>query len=320
MDEGLDFAVKYPFSDSARKSLEGIQLTERIVELAVERIKKGIRGDDGARVVFHESDKKEEIASFAAARMILGHLRNPFLTNRFAVNESKIVRGRINREDERTVDAVAAQFGIASAVENGLMFLDLPTYLKYSVRDPHYKLINRKLFSGRVEITTDEKKRLVEEAVKKHIEKIPVVKDPPDMIRNAGKRLVAEIPKTEVRMTVKAGDHPPCVMRLLESLKNHENLPHHARWFLAAYTLAIGMDEDDVVKLFAGAPDFSEKITRYQVSHIKKKGYSVPSCATVMSYGLCCAVCRIGSPINWHTLEKGRKDAINAEADNAAKG
>jgi hypothetical protein len=78
MDEGLDFAVKYPFSDSARKGLEGIQLTDRIVELAVERIKKGIRGDDGARVVFHESDKKEEIASFAAARMILGHLRNPF--------------------------------------------------------------------------------------------------------------------------------------------------------------------------------------------------------------------------------------------------
>jgi DNA primase large subunit len=320
MEEGLDFAVKYPFSESARKSLEGLELTDRIVELAVERIKKGIRGDGSTRVVLHESDKKEEIASFAAARMILGYLRNPFLTNRFAVNESKIVSRLINREDEKIVDAVAAQFGIASSVENGLMLIDLPTYLKYSVRDPHYRLINRKLFSGKVELTAAEKKRLVEEAVKKHIEKIPIVKDPPDIIKDAGKQLLLEIPKTEVRITVRAGDHPPCVMRLLESMKKHENLAHHARWYLAAYLLAIGMAEDDVVNVFSAAPDFSEKITRYQVGHIKKKGYSVPSCATVMTYGLCCAVCRIGSPINWHTLSNERKDAINSEADYAAKG
>jgi DNA primase large subunit len=103
-------------------------------------------------------------------------------------------------------------------------------------------------------------------------------------------------------------------------MKKHENLAHHARWYLATYLLAIGMAEDDVVNVFSAAPDFSEKITRYQVSHIKKKGYSVPSCATVMTYGLCCAVCRIGSPINWHTLASERKDAINSEADYATKG
>jgi len=30
----------------------------------------------------------------------------------------------------------------------------------------------------------------------------------------------------------------------------------------------------------------------------------------VMTYGLCCAVCRIGSPVNWHTLDDGRKKTI----------
>jgi DNA primase large subunit len=320
MDEGLDFAVKYPFSDSARKCLEGVQLNERIVELGAERIRKAIRGDGSARVVLHESDKTEEIASFAAARMILGHLRNPFLTSRFAVNESKLFRSRIDREDGKVADGIAAQFGIAAGEKNGILLISLPTYLMYSVRDPHYRLINRRLLSGRVEITQNEKRRLMEEAVKKHIEAIPLVRDPPDAIKEAGKRLLAELPKPEVRMVVKGDDHPPCVARLLESLKKHENLPHHARWFLAAYSLALGTGEDDAVKLFAGAPDFNEKITRYQVAHIRKKGYSVPSCATVMTYGLCCAVCRVGSPINWHTLEKGRKDAIKAEADYAAKG
>lgn len=320
MDEGLDFAVKYPFSDSARKCLEGIQLNERIVELAAERIRKAMRGDGSPRVVLHESDKKEEIASFAAARMILGHLRNSFLTNRFAVNESKAFRSRIDREGQAVADRLAAQFGIEAREEGGMLLLGLPAYLRYSVRDPHYRLINRRLFSGRVEITQNEKRRLMEEAVKKHIEGIPLVRDPPDIIREAGKRLLAELPKAEARIVVKGDDHPPCVARLLESLKKHENLPHTARWFLAAYALAVGMGEDDIAKLFAGAPDFSEKITKYQVAHIRKKGYSVPSCATVMTYGLCCAVCRVGSPINWHTLEKARRDAINAEAGNAAKG
>lgn len=320
MDEGLDFAVKYPFSGAARRSLEGIQLNERMVELAVERIRKAVRGDGSARVVLHESDKKEEIASFAAARMILGHLRNSFLTNRFAVNESKAFRGRIDREDPKVADAIAAQFGIASREENGMLLLDLPAYLRYSVRDPHYRLINRRLFSGRVEITQNEKRRLMEEAVKKHIEAIPPVRDPPDIIKDAGRRLLSELPKAEVRMVVRGDDHPPCVARLLESLRKHENLPHTARWFLATYALAVGMGEDDIAKLFSGAPDFSEKVTKYQVAHIRKKGYSVPSCATVMTYGLCCAVCRVGSPINWHTLEKGRRDAISAEAGNAAKG
>ena len=52
------------------------------------------------------------------------------------------------------------------------------------------------------------------------------------------------------------------------------------------------------------------KTTSYQIAHLKKKGYNVPSCATVMSYGLCCAVCRIGNPIKWHKLDEKRKKEI----------
>jgi DNA primase large subunit len=118
------------------------------------------------------------------------------------------------------------------------------------------------------------------------------------------------MPKSESKITIKVGDHPPCVMKLLEEAKKHENLPHHARWYLATYLLAIGTSEDDIAKIYSDLPDFSEKVTRYQVSHIKKKGYNVPSCSTVMTYGLCCAVCRIGHPMNWHGLSEDRKKSI----------
>ena len=315
MAEGLDFALRYPFSESAKKSLEGIDLNERIIDLAVERIRKALRGEPANRMLFHESEKKEDIASFAASRMILGYLRNSFVTNRFAVNESKTVHSFLNREDEKTVDAVASQFGIVTSAENGSLTISLPAYLKYRIRgDTHYALIRRRLRNGRVEIKPDEKKRLIEPAVKMHIENIPIVKDPPDLIKSAGEKIIAELPKTENRelIAVKAGDHPPCVARILEEMKKHENLSHQARLFIAAYFLKIGMGEAEVAGMFSSMPDYSEKITTYQVSHIKKKGYSVPSCATVMTYGLCCAVCRIGSPVNWHTLDEERKKTIKS--------
>ncbi|MCI0504327.1 hypothetical protein L0Y65_06500 [Candidatus Micrarchaeota archaeon] len=312
MAEGLEFALRYPFCESAKSALAGMDLSERIVDLAVERLLKALKGDKSAKMLLHDSDRKEEIASFAAARMILGHLRNSYLTNAFAVNESKRVRDCLDKDDERTVDAVAAQFGIATANEGRKLTVALPTYLRYSTRNPHYRLINRRLVRGRVEINYEEKKRLIEEAVKKHMESVPLVKDPPDMIKAAGARLVAELPKTESRVlgTVKAGDHPPCVMRLLDEMNKHTNLPHQARLYLATYFLAIGTSEDEINRMFSMLPDYSEKITRYQVGHIRKKGYNVASCATVMTYGLCCAVCRIGSPLNWHSLDDSRKNAI----------
>ncbi|MFH0737188.1 MAG: hypothetical protein V1827_00965 [Candidatus Micrarchaeota archaeon] len=309
--EGLDFALRYPFCEHAKKALEGATLNEGIVELGVERIKKALKGDKAAKLILHESEKKDEIASFAAARMLLGHMRNNYLTNSFAVNESKRARDFLDHEDGLAVDEVAGIFGIRTAERSGHITIDLPTYVKFSLRNPHYRLINRRLKEGRVEITYEEKKRLIEEAIKKRMESIPMVKDPPDIIKTAAAKLVSELPKSESRtIIVKAGDHPPCVMKLLEEMGKHQNLPHQARYYLATYLLACGMSEENIVKLFSDAPDFSEKVTAYQVSHIKKKAYSSPACATVMTYGLCCAVCRIGSPVNWHTLDEGRKKTI----------
>ncbi len=310
MEGGLDFAVKYPFSQTAKETIKELELTERIVELGTERLRKALKGDSSARVVFHESDKKEEIGSFAAARMILSALRNHFITNRFAVNESKRVRSFLDKDTEEMVDRVGSEFGIKTVKERG-MLLDLPSYLKNCPRSLDYKLINRRIFNGRVEIKAAEKKRLIEEAVKKHIEDVPLIRDPPDMIKQAGEKLLQELPKNEARITINAEDHPPCITKLLEEAKKHQNLPHHARWYLASYMLSIGISEDELAGIFANMPDYNEKTTRYQISHINKKRYSVPSCSTVMTYGLCLAVCRIGNPLNWHRLTKQRKEAIN---------
>ncbi len=318
-DNELDFAVKYPFTDEARKAIANISLTESIADRGVERIKRALEGDMRASVSFRGSDKEESIASFAAARMMLGFLRNTFLTSRFAVNEAKIAHNWLDRADEKEVDAVARIFGIlTNPGKEGRMLITLPAYLRYSPRSVDYRITNRRLMSGMVEITYHEKKRLVEEAVRKHVEKIPLVKDPPELIKQAAEKLLESLPKTQagsgkLASGAKVEDHPPCVERLMESMRKHENLPHQARYFLATYLMAIGMNDEDIVQLFSDAPDFKEKITRYQVTQIRKRAYSVPSCATTLTYGLCCAVCRIGSPLNWHTLGKERKSFIKQQ-------
>lgn len=309
MDD-LDFALKYPFSSEAKTIIENINLTDRIVELGAERIKKALKGESSTKMVLHDTEKKEEIASFAAARMILGHLRNPFITSKFAVNESKIVSNYLSREEKQVIERIASRFEIAPVEKEGKMLLDIPTYLRYKVGDRHYRLINRKISSGFVDINKSELERLIEEAVKKHTENIPLVKSPPDSIKKAGKKLLEELPKKEITINVKPGDHPPCIMKLLESAKKHQNLNHSARWYLGTYLTAINMGEEEMLNIYSSMPDYSEKTTRYQLAHIKKKGYNVPSCATVMSYGLCCAVCRIGNPIKWHKLTEEKKKEI----------
>jgi DNA primase large subunit len=313
--EGLEFALKYPFSEKAKEYIRDLSLSERIVELGVERIKKALSEKSSPRMLIHDSDKKEEIASFAAARMILGHLRNSFLTNSFAVNESKIVRAHLDHADQETIKQVGMLFGVETKESR----IDLPTYLKYSLRNPHYRLINRKLFSGFVEITPDEKKRLIEEAVKKHIESIPLVKDPPEIIKKAGEKLISEIPKSESRIIVDVESHPPCIAKLFEEIEKHNNLPHHARWYLVTYLVGIGMSDDEIAGIYSNLPDYSEKITKYQISHIRKKAYNVPSCSTIMTYGLCCAVCRIGSPMNWSGLKTEKPKSDNKQNQKQAE-
>ena len=71
-----------------------------------------------------------------------------------------------------------------------------------------------------------------------------------------------------------------------------ENLPHTARLMVATYMLSIGKNIDSIVTLFDPAPDFNEKITRYQIEHLAglKGGhtrYNVPSCNKLNSEDLC---------------------------------
>jgi DNA primase large subunit len=63
---------------------------------------------------------------------------------------------------------------------------------------------------------------------------------------------------------------------------------------LATYLLAAGRSTEEIVDVFRNAPDFSEKVTRYQIEHLAGlKGshtkYTVPSCQKLKNESLCFA-------------------------------
>ncbi|MBI2079956.1 hypothetical protein HYT84_04260 [Candidatus Micrarchaeota archaeon] len=296
--EEIDFAVKYPFTSQAKKLLEEVQLTDSIILKGIERIKASLESRRRQSIAIHKDEKLEEIASFAAARMALGYLRNRYITNKFAVAESKTVSSNLASETEDEFQLLSKELNIQSTNQG---WLPIPLYLKNSPRSIDYKLINRNIKNGLVAVNRRELSRLMEEAVRKHIESTPMVKSIPDSMKNALEDLIKQIPRFEPQTTMsfKQGANPPCIEKLLDSLKKHENLNHQARWGLAVYLVNKGVTIENLISLYSNLPDFSEKITQYQLEHIKKKNYTMPSCATMLTYGLCCADCKIGNPLNW---------------------
>lgn len=293
----LDFAVKYPFFSDAKKAIGEIEVTDEMMEKAVRLILASLSTGISSKQYVQDYEKKEDIAAYALARMILGAMKNRYLTNNFSIAVSKFARKSINYENTENIKRLLDEFGIR--IREGEIYI--VDYLRFSPRDQHYTLFNREFHRGWVRINENEKKRIIEEAVKKHVEDIPLLKNPSKEIVKAIKQIEKEMPKRERKVQIKPGEYPPCVVHMLDEVKKHHNLPHQARFFLAVYLIEAGMKDEEIISIFSNLPDFQEKITKYQVAHARRHEYTVPSCSTVMSYGLCRADCMIKNPLNWRS-------------------
>lgn len=304
--DNIDFAVRYPFTRAARDLLKKnqVKISGRLTELAIERILAALKGAARRTATVHEGEKIEEVASYAAARMILGYAKNSYLINKFAVAESKRASHYLSNAPSEEFEFIAAELGVVAEQKGNSLVVPLPVYLRCSPRSVDYRLVNREVKNGVVKIIKREWIRLVEEAIRFNAERIPYAKayakDAPAEIKSAVKELMIKLPRTQPSpyITDKTSQ-PPCIDFMLEDVRQHKNLPHQARWYLAVYMIKKGASDDDLLSLFSMLPDYNEKITRYQIAHARKQGYSVPSCATVLSYGLCRAQCGIKNPLGW---------------------
>lgn len=308
----LPFSSKYPFTSEAKMVVEesSLELNDEMMERAVQRIMAAVKGEPRAAYRIHPSDEMLELGSYVAARMMLSFLRNRFLINKFAIAEAKRASWLMRKESKENLKKLGDELGIVPVKFKGRLALSVPTYVSFSPRSVDYRLIFRNVKEGSVEVTEHEVIRLMEEAIKARMENLKPLPNPPKIVRDYAKKLMALVPKeAEMKMSFREDDNPLCIERLLEQVKEHQNLNHQARLVLATYLLAKNVPLVKIQSIFSNLPDYEDRVTKYQLEHISSRRYSVPSCATMLSYGLCIADCKIGSPLRWRNWKKGRRNS-----------
>jgi len=318
--------ARYPFCSEAKRLIEERKVSiasEGVMEKAKERVlnrvgEGGVKASIASEGVMEKAKERvlnrvgegggegeliEEIASYGAAKVLLSIINRRSLINKYAVAEGKRLGELLrNEEDEGVVELVAGELGVRFEREGGRYRMGVFDYLRHAPRTIDYKLSNRSLERGWVRLSRAECIRVVSEALQRSIERsLPArVENAPEEARRAAKEIELLLPKEAPEVVeVKGGAYPPCMKRLLEQLEESENLPHNARFSLAAYLLNIGLSREKVVSLFRSAPDFDEKTTRYQVEFIARKGYKVPACSALDMQGICVADCRVGTPLRY---------------------
>jgi len=313
--EILKFGMKYPFSKLSKDILlkNEVDVSESIVNKAVYRIKSSLKRGYPKSIAIHKSDIINEIVSYATSRMLLSYMKNSYLINKFAVSESKRAYNYLSYEsNEEETRELLSEFGFKLKniwTNRDSYEILFSTYLKYSPGSIDYRLINREINGGYVKANKHEVYRLLQEAIRFKMIKIPIIKKASKEIMDGAESIIKELPKiTPTKISFKKGDNPPCIESLLISLKKHQNLNHQARWALAVYLLNKKTTTEDILDLFSNFPDYNEKISKYQVEHAKKAGYITPSCSTMRGYGLCVSDCPIKNPLQWSKIYY-KKDA-----------
>jgi len=320
--------ARYPFTPEAAEYINPLDLKiddlanpefERIVARAEERIEEALRKNP-PEVSYQTLDDDIEIASFPVAVMMAAATNNDFIKRRYALAEATRVYNLLKSEDEKTVLEVADSFkwrikateGIAAPgnCRFALYFTDFLKNAK-SFHEKEWKLINRVLWNGWVYLGKQEVTRLLQEEVRKHVERklqadvrsmLPEnVIERVDRLTQTYSRRTAKVQFEELPRSAVNEAFPPCIRQLYDSAAAGRHLSHVGRFALTSFLLRIGVHPGEVIDLFRFSADFNERMTRYQVEHIagakgSRTSYMPPKCDTLRTHGICPGmddVCRV---------------------------
>ena len=330
---GTDEIVKYPFLAEAGKYLQdkGFSLEQfgtdpdlkKIVNMAFERIKISTEGKIySSDIPENHTSLPMEVFSFLIAVVLLKLTGMHTLIRRFSLAEERrserFLEKDLSNYKDKTKEEFALKimdelFSIEIKKQEDDFVIPISNYLKHSINfhEREWKLINRKIDSGNVFLTSHETVRLVRKEIDLHIASKIHAANTPDMIEGFQEyvdKLKTIAKKFEVKI-VESSEYPPCIKKAIEVLEKGENLPHSGRFMLATFLLAKGQQVDQIAPLFKNAPDYNEKVTLYQLNHLSGKSsttqYACPSCEKLKSQNLCFPIPECDGIIN--PIQFGRK-------------
>ena len=333
VDLGTDEIVKYPFLDEAGKYLsdKGFSLEQfgsdpdlkKIVENAFERI---ITASEGrifkSDLASNNSALPMEIFSFLIAVILLKLSGMNTLIRRFSLAEARraekfLEKDLINQKDvkksKQSLQILQELFSVTVQKDDEHFTIPIADYLKHAINfhEREWKLINRRVVSGKVHLTSHETVRLVRKELDRHIFNKISLSSSPEMIQGFEpyvQKLRTLAKKFEVK-TVESTEFPPCIKHAIEVLEKGENLSHSGRFLLATFLLNKGQTIGQIAPLFKNAPDYNPKVTLYQLKQLSgisgTTKYKCPSCEKVKTQNLCFPVSACDTIIN--PLQFGRK-------------
>jgi DNA primase large subunit len=369
MEEGVLEAAHlgyYPFLAAATSYVEasGITLEDLISGAALERAR--VRGKERVREAIHAGAIRKptvmtrgqaeiELLSYPFARILVSCINNAHLIRRFALAEAKSAYMRLKEGsgsafgggDTDLLYEMAREFDLhlelsGTPHEHAPVRIPFVEYLRYTanLRDKRWKLVNRALEKGQVNLRTNEFLRMLQEAIHARIRKDLPLDVPPavcESVRRYSKELEAELEawrkqfgedelETGIRMK-DPSSFPPCIKAILSNLREGVNVPHTARFAVTSFLLNVGLTVDEIIELYKSSPDFDEERTRYQVVHISGEmgstKYTAPSCSTMRTYGNCVDsddVCeKIGHPLSYYKLKLKEKQKRKKESEGKVK-
>ncbi len=298
--------ARYPFTEEAKRGFEKLQensISEDILKTAADRVISGIKYKNIPRIA-HISDKdiKNDIKSYILARImisILGRKIDNYI-------EGEVMRALSYAQHYHQENHIFNQLGIKIA-ENRILLRD---YLRLVAPYSKMKLTNRIVKDGWVEITRPERTVILKEAIKSEVSKgLPISNNLiPENIKSRVepyiKYITDEIIVDMPNLGNQSKDIAPCIEQIINELRNGEKVSHIKRWVMAVFLVNRGWDTDRIVNIFANQPNFNERVTKYQIQHIKSKKYSMPSCATLKTQGVCIRNCKIKNPLQYRKSDQ----------------
>lgn len=304
----LDRLVTSRAMDSAR-----IRGKERVLQAIEGELKKpGISASDEQKILL-------ELLSYPFSRILISCIDDSFLTRRYCLAEAVASYRLLKTEEYDFLLEFASDFGVFPRGNETGFELHFSSYIRMasSLKAIEWKLVNRKLRHGNVNVSREEFSRLLQELIKSRVEHnlpMPVSEE----LSRACEPYLTEIRQSLEERKSMFGDSefesvetdlfPPCVTHAIANTQAGVNLAHSMRFAMTAFLLTIGLSVDDIVNMFATSPDFDVEKARYQVEHIAGSSgthYKPPSCSTMQTYGNCYApdeMCKkITHPLNYYS-------------------
>ncbi|MDD1699890.1 MAG: DNA primase large subunit PriL [Methanoregula sp.] len=306
-----------------------------ITDLALTRISHAL-SQKRSFISHFQQRHEDEIASFVVSRIIASCIQDKNLFDRlaryeaerayyFLVSEIGTENGERGWNENTPLDEegysplskyIANEFRINISSDR----MPLADYVEIAapLHDARFKLVNRRVQQGYVEIKKEERYELLRERIRVFLRRDLPFKIPKPLCEQLDPvaEPVKKVYQEQMLQQFGAIDEdafPPCMKALILALTSGTNLTHAGRFALTTFIHAVGMDVISIARLYARSPDFDAEKTMYQVEHITGRGgtgteYSPPACAAMMTTGLCVhqdGLCeKISHPLSYYKVRK----------------